>query len=598
MSPTSRVESAAVNNGSAGIELQGLEGGLPLAGPIDLNEIAAAAERATQLERDMPFWEAVKLFRRAIISVVVVLVSIVGEGFGSALTNSLFAQESFNEKFGVCVDGKWDVPARWKSAMEIAPVGGEIVGLLISGSLVDVWGFRKTMMCSLAFMIAAVFIPFFAESPEVLVVSLVVAGIPWGAFQTIAPTYSSEVLPQAIRGILATSVNICWLLGQLICQLVLARFVFREDQWAYKIPFAIQWAFFVFALPAVYFSPESPWYHVRKGNAEAARAALLRLASGHYPGFNGDDTIAMYRYTDEMEKKSSAGSSYLDCFRGVDLRRTEVVGCSWLSQTFVGSTMMYFGTYFYIRNGITAERAYQLGCGQYVVGILASLCAMGLMNRFGRRTIYLAGGCALFALLMIIGFTGLSAGTGGQWATSSMLLVYTFVYNLTIGPVCYSIISEMPSSRLKSKTIALARMQYNLGSIVVSILTAYQLTAKPEGWNWGAFTGFFYAGLCAIAVVWMYFRLPESRRRGYAELDLLFGKKISARHFAAATVDLVAETVTLSPTRHRRGRRHNEVKGKGKGREPGSAGDGAVPKGSHEAPGTSGAVSGPLASPV
>ncbi|KAK2630014.1 hypothetical protein QTJ16_000834 [Diplocarpon rosae] len=566
MSSVSRIESPAGNNGSVSIELHGFEDGPSPTRPIDLNDpivVAAAAERATQFERDMPFWEAVKLYRWAIMWVVIFLVPIVGEGYGTVLINSLFAQESFNEKFGVCVDGKCDVPARWKSAMNIAPICGEILGLFISGILVDMWGFKKTMMGNLAFMIAAIFLPFFAGSPEVLVVSLyvdsffqclvtyaylrnrVVAGIPWGAFQTIAPTYASEVLPQAIRGILATSVNICWLLGQLISQLVLAPLAHREDIWAFKIPIAIQWAFFVFVLPAVYVSPESPWYYARKGSVNAAKAALLRLASGPCLAFNPDDIIALYRHTDDMEKKTSAGSTYLDCFRGVDLRRTEVVGCSWLSQTFVGSTMMYFGTYFYIQNGIPAERAYQLGCGQYVVGILASLCAMWLMNRFGRRTIYLSGGCALFVLLMIIGFTGLSTGIAGHWATSSMLLLYTFVYNVTIGPVCYSIISEIPSSRLKSKTIVLARMQYNLGSIIVNIVTAYQLTAKPEGWNWGAFTGFFYAGLCALAVVWMYFRLPESRWRGYAELDLLFGKKISARHFAAAKVDLVAETVTL-----------------------------------------------------
>jgi len=41
--------------------------------------------------------------------------------------------------------------------------------------------------------------------------------------------------------------------------------------------------------------------------------------------FDVDKTIAMIVDTNEVEKKASSGTSYLDCFEGVDLRRTEVV---------------------------------------------------------------------------------------------------------------------------------------------------------------------------------------------------------------------------------------------------------------------------------
>ena len=81
----------------------------------------------------------------------------------------------------------------------------------------------------------------------------------------------------------------------------------------------------------------------------------------------------------------------------------------------------------------------------------------------------------------------------------------------------------------------LSRNLYNVGGIVVNVITNYQLT--PSAWNWGAYSGFFWAGTCFLCVVWIYFRLPEPKGRTYGELDILFENKVSARKFATTNVD-------------------------------------------------------------
>ena len=43
------------------------------------------------------------------------------------------------------------------------------------------------------------------------------------------------------------------------------------------------------------------------------------------PEFDVDKTITMIQHTTELEKKTTSGASYLDCFKGHDLRRTEIV---------------------------------------------------------------------------------------------------------------------------------------------------------------------------------------------------------------------------------------------------------------------------------
>ena len=64
---------------------------------------------------------------------------------------------------------------------------------------------------------------------------------------------------------------------------------------------------------------------VRQGRVEEARHGLLRLTMTGDTSFDVDKTIAMIVDTNEVEKKASSGTSYLDCFEGVDLRRTEIV---------------------------------------------------------------------------------------------------------------------------------------------------------------------------------------------------------------------------------------------------------------------------------
>lgn len=79
-------------------------------------------------------------------------------------------------------------------------------------------------------------------------------------------------------------------------------------------------------LIGIYLAPESPWWLVQNGRYEEAKKSLLRLTSAKSdPTFDADETVDMIRHTHELEKDITEGSSYLDCFKGVNRRRTEIV---------------------------------------------------------------------------------------------------------------------------------------------------------------------------------------------------------------------------------------------------------------------------------
>lgn len=161
------------------------------------------------------------------------------------------------------------------------------------------------------------------------------------------------------------------------------------------------------------------------------------------------------------------------------------------------------------------------------------------MPHIGRRTLYIFGLSGMLALLVIVGALGTSNNKNvSGYGAGSLLLIYTFLYDITVGPVCYSLVAEIPSTRLKIKTVVLARNFYNIGGIVNNILMPRFILV--DQWNWGAKTGFFWAGACGLLLVWTYFRLPEPKDRTYGELDVLFEQKVPARKFAGTKVDQFA----------------------------------------------------------
>jgi SP family general alpha glucoside:H+ symporter-like MFS transporter len=218
---------------------------------------------------------------------------------------------------------------------------------------------------------------------------------------------------------------------------------------------------------------------------------------------------------------------------------------------------MGYSTYFYQQAGLDTSNAFTLSLCQYALGAIGVFISWFLMPHVGRRRLYLVGQALvspyipissyptstnisffqLFGLLIIIGFLGIASdsNSAAQWAIGSMLLLFTFTYNCSVGPVCYALVAEMPSTRLRQKTVVLARNTYQIVGVITNVLTTRQL--NPGAWNWGPFSAFFWAGTCFAMLVWTYFRLPEPKGRTYGELDVLFEMKVSARKFRTTNID-------------------------------------------------------------
>jgi SP family general alpha glucoside:H+ symporter-like MFS transporter len=133
----------------------------------------------------------------------------------------------------------------------------------------------------------------------------------------------------------------------------------------------------------------------------------------------------------------------------------------------------------------------------YAVGFIGTASSWLLMNRFGRRDIYFWGQVVLVSFMLITGILGTvdRESTGAQWAIGGLLICFALTYQFTVGPVCYSLVAEIGSTRLRSKTVVLARnlckcgehrlrnetdISDNIGGVIVGILNPYMLNSTDR----------------------------------------------------------------------------------------------------------------------
>lgn len=335
-----------------------------------------------------------------------------------------------------------------------------------------------------------IFVTFFAVNLPMLMAGQVLCGLPWGVFATMAPAYASEICPIKLRGYLANYVCLCWAFGQLMAAGVLSGFSSNMTQWAYRIPFAVQWVWPIPLILALWFAPESPYWLARKGRLEEAENVLRRLTSKDFP-LDHSKLLAMIVHTNRVEDESDTGSSYLDCFKGTNRRRTEIVCLVFVAQNTTGVAIGGSPTYFFVQAGVSADESFKFATGALGLASVGVIISWYLISRFGRRPLYVWTCLALSVLLLIIGIIAtISESPNASFAQAGMVLAWEIIFYSTIGPVCYAIISEIPAVSVRSKSICLARIAYYLSQIFNMASNPFML--NPTEGNWKGKIGYFY----------------------------------------------------------------------------------------------------------
>ncbi|MGO2536307.1 MAG: sugar porter family MFS transporter [Brachybacterium tyrofermentans] len=415
---------------------------------------------------------------------------------------------------------------------------GCAVGAWFAGSLSNRFGRIPVMViAAILFFISAIGSGL-AFGVWDLIVWRVVGGLGVGAASVIAPAYIAEVAPARYRGRLGSLQQLAIVLGiftALLSNALLANtaggaaesFWFGVDAW--------RWMFMIEALPAaVYgimalFLPESPRYLIAKGDLDKASRVLYDFTGE----LDVNLKIEQIRRTLEREEKASLRDLLGGRF---GLKPIVWIGIALsLFQQLVGiNVIFYYSTTLWQSVGFDESQALLTSTFTSVMNIVATIIAILLVDRVGRRLMLLVGSAGMTVSLglmaLAFSFGEIAPGTDAitlpdPWSTVALISANAFVmfFGTTWGPLVWVLLGEMFPNRIRASALAVAAAAQWAANWAVSA-TFPSLSTVGLSFAYGL-----YALFALLSLLFVFLWVPETKDRELEDMeDLKLGRTTKA----------------------------------------------------------------------
>ena len=106
-------------------------------------ELGGQARLATEIEHQMTFFEAVKLYPTCVAWSIFFSLGIIMTAFDPQLLGNLYATPAFQEDFGYLFEGSYIISAPWQIALGMGNPIGQVLGALTASYPMEIWGRKK-----------------------------------------------------------------------------------------------------------------------------------------------------------------------------------------------------------------------------------------------------------------------------------------------------------------------------------------------------------------------------------------------------------------------------------------------------------------------
>ncbi|KAK1700188.1 general substrate transporter [Colletotrichum godetiae] len=462
-----------------------------------------------------------------------------GFGFDNGWWGGALGLSQFQRKYGAYDDelGRYAIPAEKTSVGTSTGSAGIIIGCIMAPLATSRLGRKKSFLVISALMGTGVVL----ESSAVtsfwqLVVGRILVYAGMGLSSNVTPCISRNALRHGLEVIqrgftmpisMLTSLSGAFLalysfflsLGVFLSAIAVNLSRSRTDQWQYLIVIICQ-LFVPVGYATLYpFLPESPRYLIYRGKYKEAEQVLTRLLNR--PETIPQEVQLLEAQVEEQQELHKA-TSFKDCFKGTNFRRTVIAmgvqilqqaqGVSFI-QNFIVTFVQQLGFPDPLRTNVMVT-----GCS-FAVHIITFLT----FDKIGRRR-------SLF--LRAVGLAGMMIGTGAATATGSAGNYSSAVSNSSaallilwyMGPGYWVVADETGTGQLREKTLLLESMGSFVTSVTINFVNPY-VQAKLGG----AVTSI-YGGFSVVAVLWVFFFVPETKNRSLEELDEIFQAQVRTRN--------------------------------------------------------------------
>lgn len=373
---------------------------------------------------------------------------------------------------------------------------GTIIGAMSAGIPGQKWGGRETLRVLAVFYVLSALGCAFAWNWYILLAARFLGGLGIGGSSVLGPVYIAELAPAKIRGRLVGLFQINIVFGILLAYFsnyCIARMGLGAAEW--------RWQFGVAAIPAVLFlvmlfgiPPSSRWL-VTQNRVEEARS-VLQLMDAENP---------------EAELKEIVDSIHLERLQTAEPLFTWKYRLPIFLAITIGMFNQLSGinAILYYLNDIFAAAGFSKVSGDLqavAVGsmnLLATLLAMSVIDKLGRKTLLLIGSVGTAVCL---------AGVAWVFFTEShrsfllwLLVGYIAFFAISQGAVIWVYISEIFPTRVRAKGQALGSSSHWIMNAIIAY--TFPQLAKSSG----AYPFVLFSIMMAVQFFVVLFVYPETK---------------------------------------------------------------------------------------
>ena len=412
-----------------------------------------------------------------------------------------------------------DSPALQGWAMSCALIGC-LVGAITSGMLSNRFGRKKLLTLSALVFAASSLGTGLAHHFLVFVLWRMLGGCAIGLASGVSPMYIAEISPAHLRGRMVSLNQLAIVFGILLAQLMnwlIARPVPRGytpmqilSSWNGQTGW--RWMFAVTAVPSILFLiasllvPESPRWLASRGHSERAQRVLQKLGGNAYAQQVMDD----FARASSLEEPRTGLRNLLS--PGIFKLLLLGVGLAVLQQ-WCGINVI-----FNYAQEIFAAAGYQVSDILFnivitgAVNVVFTLLALGAIDRFGRRILLLTG---VSGLALIYTLLGLLYHLHMQGKPMLFLVLAAIgCYAMSLAPATWVVIAEIFPNRVRGTAVAVAVSALWIACFVLTYtfpLLNAALGAAGTFWS--------YAAICVAGLLFLFFKLPETKGKSLEEIE-------------------------------------------------------------------------------
>lgn len=307
---------------------------------------------------------------------------------------------------------------------------------------------------------------------------------------------------------------------------------------SYQIPLAVQCVIPVILFFMTIPLPESPEWLISKGNMGQARHNLRKLRG--YSDEQIDEELQLMELCERNNREMRANVKFWHIFRRDHLQRTVVAGSFYSLNQISGIILSTTYTTIFLTE-IGAADPFSLTIIASCCTLAGTLAAPLVIDRAGRRPTAFVGMSILFVIDAVAG--GLAFNTSNKHSIVAIAAL-SFIFNFFWASSFYSLSNVMPSEMATTKLRHYV-MSYTIAcqgtTAVITTLVVPQITSADAA-GLGAKTYLIFAGCMAAIMVFMYFFMPETRGRTFAEIDEMYAAKVPAWKWRSYQTSLEART--------------------------------------------------------